>query len=45
MALRWAATGLLATEKQFRRIVSYRELWTLKAVFDKHETGEQVAAA
>ncbi len=31
MVLRWAAAGFLATEKSFRKIMGYRDLWTLKA--------------
>jgi putative transposase len=31
MALRWVAAAFLATEKNFRRIQGYRDLWMLKA--------------
>ena len=31
MVLRWAAAAFLATEKNFRRILGYRDLWMLKA--------------
>ena len=31
MVLRWVASAFLATEKNFRRIQGYRELWMLKA--------------
>lgn len=34
MALRWAACGFLETEKQFRRIMGYDQLWMLKAHLD-----------
>jgi transposase-like protein len=34
MALRWAAAAFAATEKRFRRIMGYRELWILKAYLD-----------
>lgn len=30
MALRWAATGLLATAGRFRRIMGYQQLWILQ---------------
>ena len=30
MVLRWAAAAFLATEKNFRRILGYRDLWMLK---------------
>jgi len=35
MALRWAATAMLATEKNFRRIMGYKDLWMLKAYLDE----------
>jgi len=31
MVRRWVAAGFLATEKNFRRILVYRDLWMLKA--------------
>jgi transposase-like protein len=34
MALRWAATAFLATEKNFRRIMGYKQLWILKSYLD-----------
>jgi putative transposase len=34
MALRWAATAFLATEKHFRRIMGYQQLWILKSILD-----------
>jgi putative transposase len=38
MAKRWAAAALLATEKNFRRVMGHKELWALKAILDgKHE--------
>jgi len=36
MVLRWAASGLLATEKSFRRILGYEQLWILKAYLDEN---------
>jgi len=36
MVLRWAASGLLATEKNFRRMMGYRDLWILAAALDRH---------
>jgi transposase-like protein len=38
MVLRWAAAAFLITEKSFRKIQGYRDLWMLKAVLE--ETGE-----
>jgi putative transposase len=31
MALRWAASGLVATSKQYRRLMGYQHLWMLDA--------------
>jgi len=35
MVLRWAAAAFLMTEKSFRKIQGYRDLWMLKAVLDE----------
>ena len=35
MVLRWAAAALLMTERNFRRIMGYRDLWMLKAALDQ----------
>jgi putative transposase len=35
MVLRWAAAAYLDTEKSFRRIMGYRDLWMLKAALDE----------
>ena len=35
MVLRWAAAAWLLTEKNFRKIMGYRDLWMLKAVLDE----------
>ena len=42
---RWAASAFLATEKNFRRLDGYRDLWILKAVLDepRFDTREEVA--
>ena len=32
MALRWAAAGFLETEKHYRRIMGYKQLWMLQAL-------------
>jgi hypothetical protein len=37
MALRWAATALVETEKRFRRIMGYKQLWILKSYLDDAE--------
>jgi len=44
MALRWAATAMLETEKSFRRIMGYRQLWILKSYLDAEESAAAVAA-
>jgi transposase-like protein len=40
MALRWAATALVDAEKDFRRIMGYRDLWQLKAWLDDEQHNE-----
>jgi transposase-like protein len=45
MVLRWAAAAYLETEKSFRKIIGYQELWTLKAALDRHETPQQEMVA
>ncbi len=34
MVLRWVATAWLSTEKSFRRIMGYQQLWMLEAYLD-----------
>jgi hypothetical protein len=34
MVKRWMASALLATETNFRKIMSYRDLWTLDAILN-----------
>ena len=45
MVLRWAAAALLMTEKNFRRIMGYRDLWMLEAALGRKtsESQQQVA--
>ena len=39
MAKRWAAAAMLATEKNFRRVMGHKDMWALKAILDgKHQT-------
>lgn len=40
MALRWAAAAYLETEKNFRRIMGYRDLWMLAGVLDEAQAGK-----
>ncbi len=37
MALRWAAASFVETEKNYRRIIGYDQLWMLKAHLDDRE--------
>jgi transposase-like protein len=43
MALRWAATAFVATEKHFRRIMGYKQLWILKSCLDQPQTTQELA--
>lgn len=43
MALRWAASSLLATEKSFRKLMGYKQLWMLKAYLDERQEPQQLA--
>ena len=45
MVKRWMAAALLATEKNFRKIMGYRDLWTLDAILNgsKSVTRREVA--
>ncbi len=36
MALRWAAASFVESEKAYRRIIGYEQLWILKAHLDDH---------
>jgi len=45
MVLRWAASALLATEKNFRRIMGYKDLWMLKAALGRNEASSKEKAA
>lgn len=44
MVKRWVASSFLATEKSFRRIMGYRDLWILKAALDEDFDKKQKAA-
>ena len=43
MALRWAAAGFIETEKNYRRIMGYQQLWMLKAALDEPLQDESFA--
>jgi putative transposase len=43
MALRWAAAGFVETEKNYRRIMGYQQLWMLKAALGESPEDEDLA--
>jgi transposase-like protein len=45
MVRRWLASAFLRTEKNFRRIMGYRELWTLEAILSESKFATQQAVA
>lgn len=45
MALRWAATSFVETEKSYRRIIGYDQLWMLKAHLDDLEPVAEIMQA
>jgi hypothetical protein len=45
MALRWTATGMLEAERQFRRVIGYRNLATLVIAIDRDNNQRRHAEA
>jgi transposase-like protein len=45
MPVRWSAAAFLETEKAFRRIIGYRDLWALKAILDGSQPAGRQAVA
>ena len=43
MVLRWVASALIETEKSFRRIMGYEQLWMLKTHLDNRSESQAVA--
>jgi hypothetical protein len=43
MARRWMASAFLRMEKNFRRIMRFRELWTLEAILSESQSASQQA--
>jgi len=39
MALRWAASSMVATEKNFRKLTGHKLLWMLQAYLDEPSDG------
>jgi transposase-like protein len=44
MARRWMASAFLRTEKNFRRIMGYKELWTLETILSESQAATQLEA-
>jgi len=42
MARRWMASAFLRTEKNFRRIMGYKELWALEAILSESQAATQL---
>ena len=45
MALRWTATGMLEAERQFRRIIGYRDLAKLCVAIESDISGGAITAS
>jgi transposase-like protein len=45
MVLRWAAAAFLATEKNFRKIMGYKDLWMLKAALNEEKVDQREKVA
>lgn len=45
MVLRWAATAFLATEKRFRKIMGYKDLWMLQSALKEKSLDAETKAA
>ena len=41
MALRWAAAAALETERHFRKLMGYRDLWMLRAALDEGQSASR----
>ena len=39
--MRWAAAAFLMTEKRFRKIMGYRDLWMLEAALEETQSGRK----
>lgn len=45
MVKRWMASAFLATEKNFRKMMGYRDLWALEAILDGSKSATRQAVA
>ncbi len=43
--MRWAAAALLITEKNFRKVMGYRDLWMLEAALGRKTRASQEEVA
>ena len=43
MVQRWAAASFLATEKNFRRIMGWKDLWQLETILDRKVSDQDAA--
>jgi hypothetical protein len=45
MVKRWMAAAFLRTEKNFRKIMGYREIWALEAILNGSKSATRQAVA
>jgi hypothetical protein len=45
MPARWSAAAFLETEKSYRKIMGYRDLWALKAILERSPPATRQAVA
>jgi transposase-like protein len=45
MVVRWAATSLLTTEKHYKKVMGYRDLWQLKTALEELDVQHGLASA
>jgi len=43
MCLRWTAAGMLEAERQFRKIIGYKDLARLAVAVERHVTAQRAA--
>jgi hypothetical protein len=44
MALRWTAAGILEAERQFRRVIGYRDLAKLSVAIERDIAGDAITS-
>jgi hypothetical protein len=45
MVIRWLASTFIRTEKRFKKIMGYRDLWTLEAILNNAQPATPRVAA